>query len=60
MSIISMAKHLQLKVTAEGVEDMGEYDFLKQTECDVIQGYAISRPLSPEDFEKNVFGKMKL
>ncbi|MEW4223827.1 EAL domain-containing protein [Rossellomorea marisflavi] len=60
MSIISMAKHLQLKVTAEGVEDMGEYDFLKQTECDVIQGYAISRPLSPDDFEKHVFGKMKL
>jgi diguanylate cyclase (GGDEF)-like protein/PAS domain S-box-containing protein len=51
-SIISMAKHLGLHVTAEGVEDGEEIRFLEQSQCDTIQGYAISRPLCRKEFER--------
>ncbi|WP_175990179.1 EAL domain-containing protein [Bacillus sp. Marseille-Q1617] len=51
-SIISMAKHLGLHVTAEGVEDEEEIRFLEQSQCDTIQGYAISRPLCGKEFEQ--------
>ncbi|MFD2803397.1 EAL domain-containing protein [Litchfieldia salsa] len=53
-SIISMAKHLNLKVTAEGVENKEEYQFLSNLHCDFVQGYDISRPLNAEDFENNI------
>ncbi|WP_064093115.1 putative bifunctional diguanylate cyclase/phosphodiesterase [Rossellomorea aquimaris] len=59
-SIISMAKHLHLKVTAEGVENQDEFQFLKRSHCDVVQGYAIGHPVSAENFESNVLkGKAK-
>ncbi|BCB05797.1 putative bifunctional diguanylate cyclase/phosphodiesterase [Bacillus sp. KH172YL63] len=50
-STISMAKHLHLHVTAEGVESQEEFGFLKRNHCDKAQGYAIGRPVSPEEFE---------
>ena len=47
--IISMAKHLNLKVIAEGVEEVGQLAFLAERDCDSIQGYLFSRPISPEE-----------
>lgn len=44
-TIVSMGRELGLKVTAEGVETGGQLGFLKETGCDKIQGYWISRPL---------------
>lgn len=44
-STIELAHDLGLKVVAEGVEDRACLDFLKTCDCDVIQGYYISRPL---------------
>jgi len=48
-AIISMAKSLNLKVIAEGVEDEAQMSFLRAMQCDEIQGYYFSRPLTPED-----------
>lgn len=45
-AIIAMAHKLQLKVVAEGVETSAQLDFLRANECDFIQGYLFSRPLS--------------
>lgn len=45
-STIDLAHDLGLKVVAEGVEDRACLDFLKTCNCDVIQGYYISRPLA--------------
>lgn len=38
-SIISMAKHLGMHVTAEGIEIESHLNFLQAAECDYIQGY---------------------
>lgn len=44
-TIIAMAKHLDLRVIAEGVETPYELDFLKQNGCPVFQGFLFSRPV---------------
>lgn len=48
-AIISMAKGLNLKVIAEGVENEGQMSFLREHGCDEIQGYYFSRPVLAED-----------
>ena len=53
-AIITLAKELNLKVIAEGVEDKEILECLKQLGCDQIQGYYLSRPLSRHDFEKMI------
>ncbi len=49
-AIIRMSHSLHLSVIAEGVETLAQLQFLKEAECDEIQGYFISRPVSAEDF----------
>jgi diguanylate cyclase (GGDEF)-like protein/PAS domain S-box-containing protein len=51
-TIINMAKSLNLKTIAEGVENKEQYDFLRLRECDEMQGYYFSRPLPAQNFAK--------
>ena len=51
-NVISMAHQLGLKVVAEGVETTAELEYLKQCQCDEIQGYLFSHPLDTKDFTK--------
>jgi EAL domain-containing protein (putative c-di-GMP-specific phosphodiesterase class I) len=44
-AIIAMAHSLELKVVAEGVENAQQLEFLREHECDEVQGYLISRPV---------------
>ena len=44
-STVELAHNLGLRVVAEGVEDEGIVDALRQIGCDVAQGYFASRPL---------------
>lgn len=44
--VISVAKVNQIKVIAEGVETKEQWDYLKKVECDEIQGYLFSKPLT--------------
>lgn len=46
--IISMAKHLRLKVVAEGIEEVAQLAFLIDGGCDYIQGYLFSKPIAAE------------
>ena len=50
--IINLAKMFNATSVAEGVETEAQYLFLKESGCDVIQGYYFSKPLPYEDFEK--------
>ncbi len=53
-TILSIAKHLNLKVIAEGVEDEFQYQFLQEHGCNFYQGYYFSRPLSKQVFERDI------
>nr|WP_269671139.1 bifunctional diguanylate cyclase/phosphodiesterase [Metabacillus litoralis] len=50
-SIISLAKNLQLQFIAEGVESISQVTLLKEMNCELIQGYYISKPIPAEKFE---------
>jgi diguanylate cyclase (GGDEF)-like protein len=45
-SIINIAKNLELEIVAEGAETAEQVAFLKENECDFIQGYFYSKPIS--------------
>jgi diguanylate cyclase (GGDEF)-like protein/PAS domain S-box-containing protein len=49
-SIISLAHSLRLQVIAEGVETEAQLTYLQQHQCDQIQGYFFSRPVTAEAF----------
>ncbi|NEX63728.1 bifunctional diguanylate cyclase/phosphodiesterase [Noviherbaspirillum galbum] len=44
-SILSLAKNLNLKVVAEGVESREQVEFLQAAGCDLLQGYLLSPPV---------------
>ena len=50
-SIVDMGHSLGLEVTAEGVETEAELAILRQSKCDLVQGYLIARPMAPAAFE---------
>ena len=49
---ILLAHKLGFKVVAEGVETVEQRQLLQEMQCDAIQGYLISKPLSAEQFAK--------
>lgn len=50
-AVLGLGKHFNMKVVAEGVEDEEQLNFLKSQGCDIAQGYFISKPLSPEQYQ---------
>jgi EAL domain-containing protein (putative c-di-GMP-specific phosphodiesterase class I) len=49
-SIITLAHSLNFKVIAEGVETEQQLAFLREHECDEMQGYLFSRPVPADAF----------
>jgi EAL domain-containing protein (putative c-di-GMP-specific phosphodiesterase class I) len=47
-SVIALAQDLQIGVVAEGVESTEQLDYLRQTNCDEVQGYLIGRPVEAD------------
>jgi EAL domain-containing protein (putative c-di-GMP-specific phosphodiesterase class I) len=45
---IAMAQGLDIEVAAEGVETLTQLEFLRDCNCDLVQGFLISRPMQPE------------
>ncbi|VIG15709.1 signaling protein [Clostridioides difficile] len=59
-SIIELSKRLGMKVTAEGIEELEQVEFLKNVGCDYIQGYVFSKPLLISDFEDFAYENNKI
>jgi EAL domain-containing protein (putative c-di-GMP-specific phosphodiesterase class I) len=53
-AILSMAKHIGLKVIAEGVETRDQLQFLRNADCSYYQGYLGRPPLSAERFREEL------
>lgn len=56
--MIAIAKALNLKIIAEGIETQKDLDFLLQESCNFAQGYLFSRPLTGSQFT-TLLGKYK-
>ena len=50
-SIVEIGKSMGIEVVAEGVETMEHAAILRDLGCDILQGYAFSRPMSQADLE---------
>ena len=53
--VLKLASMLKLPVVAEGVETKEQYFYLKDSGCNMIQGYYFSKPLPIEEFLKNCY-----
>ena len=51
---IRLAKKLNMRIVAEGIETREQVDFLAENECDLIQGYYFAKPMPVEEFEAKV------
>jgi diguanylate cyclase (GGDEF)-like protein len=51
-AILSIAKSLNLKVVAEGVEDKVQCDMLAKHSCQFVQGYFFSKPIESQAFSE--------
>ncbi|TCT21009.1 diguanylate cyclase/phosphodiesterase [Thermomonas haemolytica] len=49
-AIIAMAHSMGVVVVAEGVERQGQYQLLRERDCDLVQGYWLGHPLEPQAF----------
>ena len=50
--VIGLAKKLNMKIVAEGIENREQVDFLAAQECDLIQGYFYAKPMPICEFEE--------
>jgi diguanylate cyclase (GGDEF)-like protein len=49
-AILAMAKGLDLKVVAEGVENNDQLSFFTIQRCDLVQGYLLAKPMTEEAY----------
>lgn len=54
-SVIHLAQELDLRTVSEGVEVRSQVDYLKDMDCDYIQGYIFAKPMPVGDFERIAF-----
>lgn len=52
-TIISLAKSLSTHTVAEGVETLAQYQYLQRNQCDFVQGYYFSKPISLTELIKH-------
>lgn len=48
--VVNLAKSLNIKIVAEGIETKEMYDFVKEIGCDYAQGYYLSKPIEYNEF----------
>lgn len=53
-SIIDMCRLLNIEVIAEGVETLDQYQWLVDNGCEIIQGFLLAHPMTPEEAQRFV------
>ncbi|MBQ9200137.1 MAG: EAL domain-containing protein [Lachnospiraceae bacterium] len=51
---IKLAKSLNMRTVAEGVEIKEQVDFLADQDCDMIQGYYFAKPMPKDEYESRM------
>ena len=51
-AVISLGQKLNMRVIAEGVETDEQLAFLRDNQCDEIQGYHFSKPINPDAIQE--------
>ena len=51
-SIIELGHNLDLEIVAEGVETFNQVQMLSELECDILQGFYFSKPVTNEEMEE--------
>ncbi|AYM84011.1 hypothetical protein At12D1_41290 [Agrobacterium tumefaciens] len=57
-AMISLGQKLKMSIVAEGVETVGQLEFLRNNGCDALQGYYLGEPVSASEFQ--AFGGLLL
>jgi diguanylate cyclase (GGDEF)-like protein len=58
-SVLGLAQDLRIGVVAEGVETVDQLEYLRQTSCDEVQGYLISRPVPADEIPALLSGTQR-
>ena len=56
---IKLAKNLDMRTVAEGVEEKEQVDFLAQQGCDMIQGFYFAKPMPKDEYIEKMSHKEK-
>lgn len=59
-SIISTCHRMNIQVIAEGVENINQFEFLRKSSCDQVQGYIMGKPVAVQEFEVTYFNENKV
>lgn len=54
---IELAQFMKMEVIAEGVETTEQVEFLKEANCQQIQGYFYDKPLEKSEYENRLVKK---
>lgn len=58
-AVIRIAKSKKIETIAEGIETIGQAEILKQSGCDLAQGYFFGKPMPVDKFEEFMAEKAK-
>ncbi len=53
-NMINMLRELDMEVVAEGVETKEQLEWIKNKNCDIVQGYIFDKPLPPDELAKRL------
>ncbi len=56
-NMINMLRELDVEVVAEGVENKKQLEWIKEKNCDIVQGYIFDKPLSAEDIRDRLVNR---